>query len=95
MSERTTDTTHDGIAVLPAYVTPEGDRCLVWCPYCETYHTHGYGPHTWHKSAHCHSPDSPYRSGDGPHGYILHVVPGPPPPPPSRNVQAATRRRPR
>ena len=43
-----------------------------WCPYCESYHHHGWPKEDLkirksHRSAHCFKKDSPFRNG----GYYL------------------------
>ncbi len=45
----------------------DGITISVFCPYCDDWHSHGYGGNVTHRAAHCTNPKSPYRD----QGYYL------------------------
>jgi hypothetical protein len=67
----------DFFQILDGYTEDRGDymTVIVWCAWCQRWHTHGYDPadgaDAGHRAAHCHRPLSPY-SRDG--GYRIRVA---------------------
>ncbi len=49
-------------------------QCKVWCPYCATWHIHGYDDlerRRWtHRVAHCYDYSSPFKAD----GYLIRLV---------------------
>lgn len=56
----------DKIPVLKGFVHTDCPNpvIVVWCPYCQVWHTHGYpegSKRKEHRCAHCQNIDSPFR----------------------------------